>query len=130
MPIYMLDTNAVSYAMKRKGRVLDTMLQFSTGTLLVSAITVAELEMGLAKNPHPQNRRAVESTLSGLKVMTFDVKAAQAYGKLYNDLRVQGLTLANMDLLIASHAQSLGAILVSSDKNMKNALDTEVVDWF
>ncbi|WP_300646483.1 PIN domain-containing protein [Paenalcaligenes sp.] len=128
--IYMLDTNAISYAVLGKGRVRENIIKHKPSQLVVSNITVAELRYGLAKQPRPKLEKAINSLLETLSVVVWDVNVSNKYGVFRRQLENQGLSLSYMDFLIATHAHVLGATLVSSDKGMINALGNKAVDWF
>lgn len=53
--------------------------------------------------------------VAGLRVLPFDSAAAAAYGRLRHRLESAGTPLGPNDLLIAAHALSLGAVLVTDD---------------
>jgi tRNA(fMet)-specific endonuclease VapC len=44
-------------------------------------------------------------------------------------LELQGKSLAQLDLLIATHALSVGAILVTNDRAFSQVPDLVVEDW-
>lgn len=82
----------------------------------ISSITVAELEYGLCKSQQQQkNRDALMQFLIPLEVAEFDQAAAVVYGSIRSDLEARGLVIGSMDMLIAAHALSLGATLVSNN---------------
>jgi tRNA(fMet)-specific endonuclease VapC len=84
--------------------------------ILVSSITVAEMEFGAAKSGRPeQNREALYQFLSPLTLVPFDQKASGEYGIIRAFLEKQGTPIGPMDTLIAAHAKSLGAIIVTDN---------------
>lgn len=98
---------------------------------MISTITEAEILYGRERRPqatrlHSSGTRLVQA----LHIRPWDSAAAQVYGKLRADLRATGKNLAVMDLLIAAHAVSAGAILVSHDKAFQQLTPLlAVVDW-
>ena len=62
-------------------------------------------------------------------VLPFDRAVAAAYGLLRADLERAGTPVAPLDLLIASHALSADATLVTSDGPFKNIQSLRLVDW-
>jgi tRNA(fMet)-specific endonuclease VapC len=100
-------------------------------SVAISAITVAEILYGLELKPEATRLRAsVERLFQAVEIRSWDSPAAQAYGRLRARLRSAGKTLAEMDLLIASHALAAGAVLVSHDKAFQHVTPfLTVVDW-
>ena len=62
-------------------------------------------------------------------VLPFDRAVAAAYGLLRADLERAGTPVAPLDLLIAAHALSADATLVTSDGAFKNIQSLRLVDW-
>ena len=50
-PLYLLDTNTVSYLIKRHPQVTQRLLAVPMHSVCISAITAGELAFGLAKRP-------------------------------------------------------------------------------
>lgn len=60
-------------------------------------------------------RTAFEHFCTTAEVLAWTSAAAKSYAWLRNELRKQGKALSELDLLIAAHAHSLGAVLVTAD---------------
>ena len=100
-----------------KGNLLDRLSYFSTTDIAISSITEAEIRYGLAKKPQAELlRRSVEDFLRTVRVEKFDSHAARHYGDLRSGWERRGLSVGNFDGLIASHARSLDATLITRDK--------------
>lgn len=75
-------------------------------------------------------REQIERFLDTINVQPWDSLAAKEYGVMRARLETNGRMLANMDLQIAAHAESIGAVLVTSDKAFANAEAPSVmVNW-
>jgi tRNA(fMet)-specific endonuclease VapC len=61
------------------------------------------------------NRHVFDLLLAGFQVVTFDVSAARHYGPIRAQLERQGRIIGPHDLLIASHALALEAVLVTDN---------------
>jgi tRNA(fMet)-specific endonuclease VapC len=72
----------------------------------------AELRYGSAKSGSRRLRKAVEDILGEIAV-PFDIPADQECGGIRSELETSGRTIGGNDLLIAAHACSLGAIIVT-----------------
>ena len=114
---YLLDTNICIYLIKKKPRqVLERFNVESPGEIGISSITVAELHYGVEKSQNPsQNRRALMGFLLPLVIAAFDDQAAAAYGKIRTALEMMGKPIGSLDTLIAAHAVSLNATLVTNN---------------
>jgi tRNA(fMet)-specific endonuclease VapC len=116
-PKYMLDTNICIYLMKHQPpQVRARFADCFVGDVVISAITLAELEFGVACSGEQQARHQVllDSLLEDILVAPFDAPAARAYGPLRAANRERNKDA--LDKLIASHALSLGATLVTNNE--------------
>ena len=83
----------------------------------MSAVTEAELVYGLARRGNPAGlTRKVEAFLARTTVLAWDSDVARVHATLRADIERDGLSLSPLDLLIAAHARSEHAVLVSADK--------------
>jgi tRNA(fMet)-specific endonuclease VapC len=117
-PKYMLDTNICIYLMKHQPvEVQARFEQCFVGEVVISAITLAELEYGVASSGGAQlaNRTQLDGFIGEVPVAPFEGLAARAYGpaRLANRERNRDA----LDKLIASHAMALGAILVTNNES-------------
>jgi tRNA(fMet)-specific endonuclease VapC len=127
---YMLDTNMVSYFLCAHEVVVKHVLQQPMQALCISAITEAELLYGLAKRPEATRvHTAVQEFLRRVEALPWDSVAAEHYGVVRADLEKRGRVIAPIDLLIASHALSIDATLVTSDQAFRPVTGLRVEDW-
>jgi tRNA(fMet)-specific endonuclease VapC len=127
---YMLDTNTVSFLLRRHPVVVAKVSSVPVQALCISVITEAEFLYGLAKRPESTRlRRLVDEFLSCATVLPWERREAERYGILRADLERRGVTVATLDLLIASHALEQRAILVSSDRVFTRIGGLNVEDW-
>jgi tRNA(fMet)-specific endonuclease VapC len=129
-PLYLLDTNTVSYLIKRHPQVTKHLLAVPMHSVCISAITAGELAFGLAKRPEAVAlKAAVSEFLRRVEVLPWDDAVAQTYGTLRAQLQSQGTTLAALDMQIAAHALHMNATLISSDKAFKKNHQLSVQSW-
>lgn len=128
----MLDTNVASYIIKGANDAVQKRLEnVPMASLCISAVTQAELLRGVAKKPDAkQLPMVVNEFLLRVEILPWDSRAAEAYAALRTAIEKEGKPLGAMDMLIAAHAASSGAILVTNDKafyNVRKHLSLE--DW-
>ena len=116
-PKFMLDTNICIYLMKHQPpQVRARFAECFVGDVVISAITLAELEFGIACSGESQarNQAALDALLEDLLVAPFEARAARAYGPLRAANHERNKDA--LDKLIASHALSLGVTLVTNNE--------------
>lgn len=114
---YMLDTNVIiDIIRKKRVEVLNRLSKIPNDQIFVSVIVYAELEYGASKSSDPEkNRRLVDQFLSPFSIVDYSVEAASAYGEIRNELERKGILIGPYDMLIASHAVALGAVMVTNN---------------
>jgi tRNA(fMet)-specific endonuclease VapC len=122
---YMLDTNIVSHIMQgRDAALLEKLASVPVGNVVMSSVTLAELEYGLHRKGHPPRlKTAMEQVLLRIDVLPWDEPVALVYGELCASLEASGITLSDLDMMIAANAVAVGATLVSRDKAFGQAAD-------
>ena len=117
-PRYLLDTNICIYVrQKRSPDLLHRFEKLRPGEAVISVITFGELLFGAEKSAH---RTAALERLRELQiflsVLPLPEASADNYGKIRAELESKGEIIGNNDLWIASHALSLGLILVTNNE--------------
>ena len=93
--------------------VLVRFRQYRLGEVGLCSVVAAELAYGVAKSRSARNKAALEMFLAPLEILPFDTKAVWAYGALRANLERQGQPIGALDAMIAAHALSLDAPLVT-----------------
>ncbi|WP_197339378.1 type II toxin-antitoxin system VapC family toxin [Ralstonia solanacearum] len=116
MPRFMLDTNMCIYLMKRQPtQVAERFAQCFVGDVVMSAITYAELEYGVAVSENrARERRNLAALIEDIPVVPFDAAAAEAYGPIREATRDRKKD--HLDKLIAAHAVALDVVLVTNNE--------------
>jgi tRNA(fMet)-specific endonuclease VapC len=113
---FLLDTNILIAMSKQRLALADRLQGIPADAILLSSVVVAEIEYGIAKSGRRKhNRRVFDSLLSGFRVLPFDAAAARLYGPIRAQLEKRGRLIGPYDLMIAAHAQSLDAVLVTDN---------------
>ena len=115
---YLIDTNICIYLVREKD--LELTQRFEEHRLYeigVSAVTVAELQYGVAKSRQVErNRRALLRFLTPFEILPFDDKDAELFGILRARLEAEGRTIGPYDLELAAQALARGLILVTNNE--------------
>ena len=111
---YLIDTNIAIHARDGTDAILDKLLEHD-GAVLLSALSLAELQRGSYRDPHftaiRQDR--LDVLLRGLPVLPFDAAAARAYGRIIAQCGwARG---RDYDRMIAAHAISSSSTLVTNN---------------
>ena len=112
---YMLDTDAVSLALRGRGAVSATILEHPPSELCMSSVTFAELRFGAELRQSSRLRSLIETFAESVAVVPFDRQAADRFGRLAASLRTRGTPIGSFDTLIAAHALALGLTLVTNN---------------
>jgi len=128
---FLLDTNILIAMSKQRLRLADRLEGIPADAILLSSVVVAEIEYGIAKSGRRQhNRRVFDSLLSGFRVLPFDAAAARLYGPIRAQLEKRGRLIGPYDLMIAAHAQSLDAVLVTDNtKEFDRVAGLKTENW-
>jgi tRNA(fMet)-specific endonuclease VapC len=112
----LLDTNICIYIINEKPpAVLQRFQHYQLGEIGLCSVVAAELAFGVAKSGSPRNRQALEMFLAPLTILPFDHPAAWAYGDLRADLERRGTPIGSLDTMIAAHALSQQARLITNN---------------
>jgi tRNA(fMet)-specific endonuclease VapC len=106
---YLLDTDCSIYAMLGFHPALGARLsECAADEVAISAICLAEIVMGEGKGK-PPDMPVIEAFLRVVPLLPFDEAAARAYATLPFRRR-------SFDRLIAAHALSIGAVVVTNNE--------------
>jgi len=130
--LYMLDTNICGYIIKNKPQAIKEKLKEIEmhHTIGLSSIVVGELIYGVKKKESSQLNEIVLSFIANFHIFDFNQNSAFEYGNIRDDLEKKGTIIGANDLLIASHAKALHAILVTNnEKEFKRVVGLSIENW-
>ncbi len=130
--MYMLDINTIIYAIRHPEWDICKKIKKHLGKdLYISSITYGELEYGIQKSSDPvKNRIATVQFLIGMRILDFDEKAAIHFGEIFADLEKKGQRIGDRDMLIAAHARSISAVLVTNNtREFSRVQNLMIEDW-
>jgi tRNA(fMet)-specific endonuclease VapC len=115
----MLDTNIISYALKRPHSALAARYRRTpAAAIMVSSIVEMELRYGVARLPKEAKLPSiVEEALRTLTIAPWDSACAQTCATLRAKLQPKGITIPYADAMIAAHAIALNRTLVTNDSD-------------
>ena len=131
MTRYMLDTNILSDLIRNPhGKAARRIAKVGENSVCTSIIVAAELRYGCAKSGSAKLRKAVEDLLGEINVLPFEAPADAGYGAIRASLEAAGTPVGGNDLLIAAHAQALGATVVTANtQEFRRVRDVKVENW-
>ena len=112
---FLIDTNIAIHARDGTDSVLGKLAEHD-GAILISALTLAELQRGLYKNSaYTALRRArLDVLIEYIPILPFDAAAAEIYGRIIAQCGwVRG---RDYDRMIAAHAISTDSVLVTNNE--------------
>ena len=127
---FFLDTDICVHLLRGETAPREHFRQHAAETRL-SAIAYAELRFGLERSTQrDENAERLEALCLGLDIVPFDDAAADHYGEIREALRRRGTLIGANDLLIAAHARSRGATLVTNnEREFRRVPDLRIENW-
>jgi len=130
--MYMLDTNICIYVLKNHSDKLRHKFK-AIKNICISSVTYAKLCFGIENGDSLMKKSRWEQLdffTQRLIIDPWDEDAARHYGFIRAYLKKQGTPIGNNDLLIASHARSINAVLVTNNvKEFDRVPDLSIENW-
>ncbi|HOD62556.1 MAG TPA: type II toxin-antitoxin system VapC family toxin [Bacilli bacterium] len=130
--MYLLDTNTCIFLKNRKPlHVLDRLKSALNEGIVISSITVAELQFGIYNSQNiEKNRISLTEFLAPFTIIDFDDNDAETFGKIRSRLKKQGKLIGPYDMLIAAQAITKNMILVTNNTEEFNRIsELRIEDW-
>lgn len=127
----MLDTNVISDLIKNpKGKAAKRIARVGEDSICTSIIVAAELRYSCAKKGSERLLKAVEELLSEIEILPFESPADVAYGGIRSELERAGKPIGANDFLIAAHASTVNATIVTANVDeFKRVRGLKVENW-
>lgn len=126
----LLDTDTVSELLKGNRKVFDMISQLLDEEWGISAQVAYELQRGALAVPESKRAKLVTEFLRSVQIMSFDFSAASAAAAVSADLKAKGKPIGSGDELIAGHAISMNAVLVTNNsKHMRQVAGLKLANW-
>lgn len=130
--LYMLDTNACIGIINNKPITLrQKLLQIAVEDVAISQIVLYELEYGVGRSQHQQrNRDNLNQFLKYIQVLDWSTEQSQEAALVRCELMQLGQPIGHYDTLIAAHARSLKATLVTHNtREFEKVQGLLLQDW-
>ena len=127
--MHLLDTSILIPLRDGDSNVWERVHQLG-GTILVSIVSVVELEGGVYRDASQAERRRtkLDLLLAGLNVLTFDLESAQTYGQIVASAGYSRRKI--LDRMIAAQALNASATLVTlNPQDFEEITDLQVLGW-
>ena len=128
----MLDTNACIGIINNKPITLrQKLLQIAVEDVAISQIVLYELEYGVCRSQHQQrNRDNLNQFLKYIQVLDWSTEQSQEAALVRCELMQLGQPIGHYDTLIAAHARSLKATLVTHNtREFEKVQGLLLQDW-
>ncbi|HOE41494.1 MAG TPA: type II toxin-antitoxin system VapC family toxin [Rhodoferax sp.] len=114
---YMLGTDTCIFiTRKSKPALLARIASVPLAQQCISVVTPAEMLYGVQLSANQiANQQAVDLFVQHLEVLHWTPEAAKHYAEIRVDLKRLGHQIGSNDLMIAAHARSLGAVIVTNN---------------
>ncbi len=113
---YLLDTNVLSHLVRDpQGEVAQRLSQQVEAEVFTSVIVACELRYGARKRGSAVLSGRIAQLLASLDVAALDPTVDEVYASIRAALESRGAPIGANDLLIAAHAISLDATLVTDN---------------
>jgi tRNA(fMet)-specific endonuclease VapC len=128
---YLLDTNVVSaLANEPNGPVAQRALERGQDRLCTSVVVVCEIWFGVVRKKSMKLEHSVRSVLGVLPILPLEPGVELHYAEIRERLEKKGAVIGATDLLIAAHARSVGATLVTrNEREFKRVPQLAVESW-
>jgi toxin FitB len=137
--VIVLDTNVLSEPLRPQPNptVLAWLDAQTVETLYLTAVSLAELRLGIAALPPGRRRQTLHDRLErdvlpvfADRTLSFDVEATAAYAALRAEAGAAGRAIGDVDALIAAIARTQGFIVATRDGAPFRAAGLDVIDPF
>lgn len=129
--IYALDTNTVSYYLRRQGNVVPRLQALEPQRLALPSAVVFEVNYGLRRVGRQDALAAFARLVAALRTLDFDAEAADHAARIRVDLEALGTPISLPDLLIAATARRHGCTLVTHHtREFSRVPGLSLEDWY
>jgi tRNA(fMet)-specific endonuclease VapC len=129
--MYLLDTHILSDLIRHpQGVVAARIADIGEDAIATSIIVASELRYGAERRASERLTAKVEELLTLLPILPLKEDADVQYGRLRTDLERRGHPISANDMLIAAHALTLDATLVTDNvREFERVSGLKIENW-
>lgn len=129
--MFLLDTNILSDLIRHpQGVIAARIAEVGESEITTSIIVASELRYGAERRGSARLSAQLEAILELLPILPLGDDADAHYGRLRADLERRGTPIGANDMLIAAHALSIGATLVTDNvREFERVEGLAIVNW-
>jgi tRNA(fMet)-specific endonuclease VapC len=128
---YALDTNILSYYMRRQGGVVARVQAQPPGRIVLPSVVVHEVDYGLRRAGRRDSLDAFNKMVQASVVLAFDAESADHAARIRLELEAAGTPIGGPDLLIAATARRHGCTLVTHNtREFSRVPQLTLDDWY
>lgn len=130
--VFCFDTDVLSWLVRSRPPVslIRTLAATDWAQQATTAISAAELLLGIERDPSPSRDERVREIIAGMRVVPFDRRAATAYAELRASLERKGKPLDERDLQIAAICLARDLTLVTGNtRHFDRVPELRVENW-
>jgi predicted nucleic acid-binding protein len=132
---YLLDTNIISEALKPRAPspIAEWLQAQNDSDLFIATLTIAEIWRGVLTIPAGRRRRELETWFASLqgpqslfrgRVLSFDERAAIAWGRIIAEGQAIGRPRSPLDMVIAATAAANNCVVVTlNERHFQGAVE-------
>jgi predicted nucleic acid-binding protein len=132
MTVYALDTNIVSYFLRKDQKIRERLeFELNKGNeVTIPPVVYFEVKRGLLAVNSLQKTAAFEKLCSEIDIGLIEKRTLDVAAEIYADLRRHGRIIDDADLLIAASCMQNGFTLVTNNvRHFANVTGLEFVNW-
>ena len=127
---YLLDTNVLSYLIRRPDALVRKIRSVGEESLCTSIVVACELRFGALKKKSQALTARVDQLLDELEVMPLDGDVDRVYASIRARLESSGRPIGGNDYLIAAHALTADCTLVTDNvEEFRRVPNLAVENW-
>jgi len=129
--MFLLDTNILSDLIRHpQGTIAAHIAEVGEELIATSIIVAGELRYGAERRGSARLTDQLEAVLALLPILPLEDDADSHYGRLRADLERRGQPIGGNDMLIAAHALTLGATLVTDNvREFERVRGLTIANW-
>lgn len=126
----LLDTDTASALIKGNLNVFNLVSHLKDEEWGIPAHVAYELQKGVLANPETKRAELIRVFLKSVQILDFTASAALKAASVSVELKQSGKPIGTADELIAGHALSMNAMLVTNNtKHMGKVADLKLANW-